>query len=57
MSGDRIEVSTKFDNLWFGPFKVSSILDNNTFLLENLEHNHSVEGPVNGSFLKHFFAC
>lgn len=46
----------KFDNLWFGPFKVSAVLDNNTFLLENLEDNHSFEGPVNGSFLKHFFA-
>ena len=45
----------KFDNLWFGPFKVSAILDNNTFLLENLDDNHSVGGPVNGRFLKHFF--
>ena len=45
----------KFDNLCFGPFKVSVILDNNTFLLENLEDNHSVRGPVNGHFLKHFF--
>ena len=45
----------KFDNLWFGLFKVSVVLDNNTFLLENLEDNHSIEGPVNGLFLKHFF--
>ena len=45
----------KFDNLWFGPFKVSVVLDNNTFLLENLDDNHSVRGPVNGRFLKHFF--
>ena len=45
----------KFDNLWFGPFKVSIVLDNNTFLLENLDDNHSVGGPVNGRFLKHLF--
>ena len=45
----------KFDNLWFGPFKVFVVLDNNTFLLDNLKDNHSVGGPVNGHFLKHFF--
>ena len=45
----------KFDNLWFSPFKVSVVLDNNTFLLENLNDNHSIGGPVNGRFLKHFF--
>ena len=44
-----------FDNMWFGPFKVSVVLDNNTFLLENLDDNHSVGGHVNGCFLKHFF--
>ena len=45
----------KFDKLWFGPFKVFVVLDNNTFLLENLYDNHSVGGPVNGHFIKHFF--
>lgn len=45
----------KFDNMWFGPFKVFVVLDNNTFLLESLNDNHSVSGPVNGHFLKHFF--
>ena len=45
----------KFHNLWFGPFKVSSILDNNTFLLENLDDKHLVGWLVNGRFLKHFF--
>ena len=45
----------KFDNLWFGTFKVFAVLDNNTFLLENLDDNHSVGGPINGCFLKHFF--
>ena len=46
----------KFDNLWFGPFKVSDVLDNDTFLLENVDDNHSVGGPINGRFLKHFFS-
>ena len=45
----------KFDNLWFGPFNVVAVLDNNTFLLENLDDNHLVGGLVNGRFLKHFF--
>ena len=26
----------KFDNLWFGPFNISKILGNNTFVLQNL---------------------
>jgi hypothetical protein len=25
----------KFDNLWFGPFKIAKILNNNTFVLQN----------------------
>ena len=45
----------KFDNLWLGLFKIPVVLDNNTFLLENVDDNHSVGGPVNGHFLKHFF--
>jgi hypothetical protein len=26
----------KFDNLWFGPFKIAKIMNNNTFVLQNL---------------------
>ena len=27
----------KFDNLWFGPFKIVVVLENNTFLLKHLD--------------------
>ena len=46
----------KFDNLWFGPFKISDVLDNNTFLLKNIDDQKLSSGPFNGHFLKHFFA-
>ena len=45
----------KFDNLWFGPFKISDVLDNNTFFLKNIDDEQLSSGPVNGHFLKHFF--
>ena len=42
----------KFDTLWTGPFIISQVLQNNTFLLQNLEGNEVFGGPVNGRFLK-----
>ena len=44
----------KFDNLWFGPFKIVKIQRNNTFLLQNLE-GEEIPGLVNGRFLKQFY--
>ena len=44
----------KFDNLWFGPFLVSKVLENNTFILQSLE-GEELSSPVNGRFLKHFY--
>ena len=44
----------KFDNLWFGPFKISKILGNNTFVIQNLE-GEEISGPANGRFLKQFY--
>ena len=44
----------KFDNLWLGPFKIIIFLENNTFVLQNLEIEE-VAGPVNGRFMKHFY--
>ena len=45
----------KFDNLWFGPFLVSKVLENNTFILQSLEGDE-LSSPVNGRFLKHFYS-
>ena len=45
----------KFDNLWFGPFLVSKVLENNTFILQSLE-GEELSSPVNGRFLKHFYS-
>ena len=45
----------KFDNLWFGPFIVSKILENNTFILQNLD-GEELSNLVNGQFLKHFYS-
>jgi hypothetical protein len=44
-----------FDNLWFGHFKVAKVLDNNTFILQNLDDTEIFGGPVDGRFLKHYF--
>ena len=44
----------KFDNIWFGPFIVSKILENNTFVLQTLD-GEELSNPVNERFLKHFY--
>jgi len=44
----------KFDNLWFGPFRISEVLINNTFIVEGLDGSTVLGIPVNGHFLKHF---
>ena len=45
----------EFNNLWFGPFKIAEVLENNTFLLKHLDDDQLSGGPVNGHFLKKFF--
>ena len=45
----------KFEKLWYDPFKVSRVMNNNTFLLHNLYDSEILGGPVNGRFLKHYF--
>ena len=45
----------KFDNLWFGPFKIAAVLENNTFLLKHLDDDQLAGGLVNGHYLKNFF--
>ena len=43
----------KFDNLWFGPFKIVEVKGNNTFILHNLEGEYS-SLLANGKYLKHY---
>jgi len=45
----------KFDNLWFCPFKIAKVLNNNTFILQNLDDTEIFGGLVNWWFLKHYF--
>jgi flagellar hook assembly protein FlgD len=45
----------KFDNLWYGPFRITKVMNNNTFLLHNLDNTEIFGGPVNGRLLKHYF--
>ena len=40
--------------MWFGHFKISKILGNNTFVLQNLE-GEEIPGAMNGRFLKKFY--
>jgi hypothetical protein len=46
----------KFESLWIGPFKISKVFSNNTFKLQNMENEEVFGGPVNGHFLKKYFA-
>jgi len=45
----------KFDSLWTGPFMITQVQNNNTFILQNLEGEEVFSGPVNGRFLKLYF--
>eukprot|EP00253_Pinus_taeda_P031551 PITA_31551 len=44
----------KFDALWTGPFIISQIQGNNTFVLQGMEGEIVFDGPVNGQFLKDY---
>jgi ribonuclease HI len=46
---------SKFDALWFGPFRILEVFSNNTYRLQDLEGNEVFSGPVNGHFLKKCF--
>ena len=49
---DRKEDSvkhSKFDHIWYGPFKVASPEGKNSFMLENLD-SKILNAPVNGCF-------
>jgi hypothetical protein len=40
----------KFEALWIGPFKISEVIPNNTYRLQDLEGEEIFGGPVNGHF-------
>jgi hypothetical protein len=45
----------KFYALWIGPFKISEVFSNNTYMLQDLEGEEVFNRPVNGHFLKKCF--
>jgi len=44
----------KFDNFWFGPYKITDVEGKNSFSLQTL-NGEVLEAPVNGHYLKKFF--
>jgi hypothetical protein len=44
---------SKFDHLWYGPFRVSALEGTNSFLLENLD-GEILNAHVNRHYLKHY---
>jgi len=49
---EKIGNHGKFDAFWTGPFIISQIQGNNTFILQSMEGKAIFDGPVNGRFLK-----
>jgi hypothetical protein len=45
----------KFDSLWTGPFMITQVQHNNTFILQSLEGEEMFGGPVNGRFSETLF--
>ena len=46
----------KFEALWTGPFVITTLQQNNTFVLQNLSGEVVAGGPFNGRFLKIYFS-
>jgi len=46
----------KFDALWTGPFVISLVQQNNTFVLQNIAGEEVPGGPFNGRFFKIYFS-
>jgi hypothetical protein len=44
---------SKFQKLWLGPFKITCVLDANSYLLKDLE-DRLFSYSTNGSHLKHY---
>ena len=45
----------KFENLWKGPYKISSFRGKNSFLLEEMDGRYYSGGATNGRLLKHHY--
>jgi hypothetical protein len=41
----------KFDSLWTGPFMITQVQHNSTFILQSLGGEEMFGGPVNGQFM------
>jgi hypothetical protein len=46
----------KFEALWTGPFVITAVQQNNTFVLQTLSGEEVAGGPFNGRFLKIYFS-
>ena len=44
----------KFDHLWQGPYKISSLNGKNAYFLQDSNGNKVTLGPLNVKFLKHY---
>jgi len=44
----------KFENLWKSPYQISTFRGKNYFLLDEMNGEPSLGGPVNGRLLKHY---
>lgn len=44
----------KFENLWKGPYRISTFKGKNAFLLEELNGEYYSGGEINGRLLKHY---
>jgi len=45
----------QLDNLWKGPYKISTYQGQNAFLLTEKDGQECSGGPVNDSFPKHYY--
>ena len=43
----------KFDHLWQGPYKISTLSEKNANFLQDSNVNAATSRPINGRFLKH----
>ena len=45
----------KFNNLWQGPYAISTFSGRNAYFLEDSAGNLVTSGPINSRFLKHYY--